>query len=140
MSITFCSEHPDFQLDNQDKVKVWLATVVRLEKYILGEIIYTFVNNARILEVNITYLNHHYYTDVITFDTSFLNKVEGEIFISIDTVKENAVTHSFGDLLFELNRTLVHGLLHLMAYDDVTDSQKKIMRAKEDYYLSLYNK
>ena len=104
----------------------------------VGDISIIFCSDNYILDVNMRYLQHDYFTDIITFDYCEGDRLSGDLFISIDSVRENALYYGaeFGD---ELNRVMVHGLLHLIGYDDHTEEEKKVMRAKEDYYLSLRN-
>ena len=88
------------------------------------------------MDINQRFLSHDYFTDIITFDYCEGDKLSGDLFISIDSVKENSIQYGteFND---ELNRVMVHGILHLIGYDDHTKAQQKQMRQKEDYYLSL---
>ena len=106
------------------------------EKYSLGAINYIFVDDRELLILNRKYLHHTYPTDIITFDYSSEFEVSGDIYISIDTVKYHAKKFnvSFPN---ELNRVMIHGLLHLLKYKDKTVQEKKTMRAKENYYLQL---
>lgn len=102
----------------------------------LGAINIIFCSDNYILEVNMKYLQHDYFTDIITFDYCEKDVLSGDLFISVDSVRENAAFYKteFND---ELNRVIVHGLLHLIGYDDHTDEEVAVMRSKEDYYLSL---
>lgn len=102
----------------------------------LGDISIIFCSDNYILDVNLRYLHHDYFTDVITFDYCEGNRLSGDLFISVDSVRENAVEFGteFDD---ELHRVIVHGLLHLIGYDDHTSEDQKLMREKEDYYLGL---
>lgn len=102
----------------------------------LGDISIIFCSDNYILDVNLRYLHHDYFTDVITFDYCEGNRLSGDLFISVDSVRENAVEFGteFDD---ELHRVIVHGLLHLIGYDDHTLEDQKLMREKEDYYLGL---
>lgn len=102
----------------------------------LGDISIIFCSDNYILDVNLRYLHHDYFTDVITFDYCEGNRLSGDLFISVDSVRENAVEFGteFDD---ELHRVIVHGLLHLIGYDDHTPEDQKQMRDKEDYYLGL---
>ena len=88
------------------------------------------------MDVNQQYLQHDYFTDIITFDYCEGDKLSGDLFISVDTVRENAIEYGteFKD---ELNRVIVHGILHLIGYDDHEEEDIKVMRSKENYYLSL---
>ncbi len=114
----------------------WLKTVAGSEMRRIGDINIIFCSDNYILDVNIKYLGHDYFTDIITFDYCEKDVISGDLFISIDSVRENAVFYgtAFED---ELNRVMVHGILHLIGYDDHTDVEMKQMRAKEDYYLEM---
>lgn len=113
----------------------WIKFVAESEVRRVGDINIIFCSDNYILDVNVKYLQHDYFTDIITFDYCEDNILSGDLFISIDSVKDNALFYgtSFAE---ELNRVIVHGVLHLIGYDDHTDSEQKIMRSKEDYYLS----
>ncbi len=127
----------DVEIPNLDETKIssWLESVISDEKKTCGEISIIFCNDDYLLEINRNYLNHDYYTDVITFDYSEMSFVSGDIFISIDTVADNA-KHFEVSFVQELHRIMVHGTLHLLGYADKTDSDKAIMAAKEDACLS----
>ena len=114
----------------------WLKMVAGSEIKTLGDISIIFCSDNYILDVNLRYLHHDYFTDVITFDYCEGNRLSGDLFISIDSVRENAVEFGteFDD---ELHRVIVRGLLHLIGYDDHTPEDQKLMREKEDYYLGL---
>lgn len=134
-SIHFFSEEIPFKLKQSRKLKDWIKYAVEKEKFSLKSINYIFCSDASLLERNIQYLNHNALTDIITFDLSEEeNAIEGEIYISIDRVRENAAkfSKSFED---ELHRVLIHGVLHLVGYRDKKAEQKTEMRRKEDYYL-----
>ena len=107
------------------------------EKFKSGEIMIIFCSDDYLLDKNRDYLNHDYYTDIITFDYSENDVVSGDLFISIDRVKDNAITYgiSFDN---ELKRVVYHGILHLCGYKDKTEKDKKEMREKENYYLSQF--
>ena len=102
----------------------------------VGDLSIIFCSDNYILDVNMRYLQHDYFTDIITFDYCEENVLSGDLFISIDSVRENAVLYG-AEFEDELNRVMVHGLLHLIGYDDHTEEEQKTMREKEDYYLSL---
>ena len=114
----------------------WIRAVAASYGKKVGEVGYLFVNDERILDVNREYLGHDYYTDIITFDYCEGDRLNGDLFISVDSVRENA---SFYGTEFEneLNRVIVHGVLHLIGYDDHTKEDIAVMRSKENYYLSL---
>lgn len=102
----------------------------------LGDINVIFCSDNYILDINMKYLQHDYFTDIITFDYCHDNIISGDLFISIDSVKENSEYYGT-DFQEELNRVLIHGVLHLIGYDDHSESDIKTMRSKEEYYLSL---
>ena len=103
-----------------------------------GDISIIFCSDNYILDINQRFLQHDYFTDIITFDYSEGRRISGDLFISVDSVRENAVEYGteFSD---ELHRVIVHGILHLIGYDDHTDEEIKEMRAKENYYLSVFD-
>lgn len=139
-AIRFYAEDVPFQLANEPALSKWLKDIARAEGYTIDEINYIFCSDEYLLEINRTYLSHDYYTDIITFNNSDLpNKILSDIFISIDRVKENAMDMrvTFEE---ELHRVMVHGLLHLMQYDDKTKEDQEAMRRKEDTCLSLLSK
>ncbi len=133
-----------YQLDNIHKLTTdplfyfpWIKQAIALEHHKTGNILYHFCNDHFLLEINREYLQHDFLTDIITFPFSGNpDIISGEIFISIDRIMENA---SLYETPFEKEfaRVLIHGVLHLLGYDDHTDGEKREMRAKEDYYLSL---
>lgn len=105
----------------------------------IGDVNIIFCSDNYILDVNLKYLQHDYFTDIITFDYCENNVLSGDLFISVDSVRENSVFYNteFED---ELNRVMVHGILHLIGYDDHTEEDQKVMREKENYYLSFREK
>ena len=114
----------------------WLRRVAESEIRRIGDISIIFCSDNYILDINRKYLGHDYFTDIITFDYCSGNMLSGDLFISVDSVKENSVEYGteFED---ELNRVIVHGILHLIGYDDHTEEDVKVMREKENYYLDL---
>ena len=135
--IQFLSERISFQLKEKPKIRKWLQDVIRIEKYKAGAITFIFCSDDFLLTLNESFLNHSTYTDIITFPGLEQPKVvSGDIFISIDRVSENAKKYK-QPLERELNRVMVHGILHLAGYKDKTKSDKLEMTAKEDYYLSV---
>lgn len=127
----------DFILKNKLKRKKWLKETIENEGFRLGNINYIFCSDEQLLDINIQYLNHDYYTDIITFDYKENHIISGDIFISTDRVKENAIINNeeFDD---ELNRVLVHGILHIIGYKDKMDEDIKLMREKENTYINLF--
>ena len=137
-SISFHSEDVDFQLENEQKIIDWIISTIHQEGKSVTEISYIFCTDVYLHQMNLEYLNHDTYTDIITFDYSENSVVSGDIFISIDRVKENA--NKFNTtFLNELSRVIIHGILHLVGYKDKTAEQKQVMRSKEDFYLTLLN-
>ena len=134
----------DFQnkklLDDVDFLELskWLKQIVIREKKNLGDIVYVFCDDKFLLEKNIKYLNHDYLTDIITFDYCEDRTISGDILISVERVRENAKSYNVS-FFTEIKRVIVHGLLHLLGYDDKTNSSKKEMTEKEDFYLNLYD-
>jgi len=133
--VSFFTEDIKFNFKEKRLTSRWLKFVAESEAKRLGDISVIFCSDNYILDVNIKYLKHDYFTDIITFDYCEDNLLSGDLFISIDSVRENASFYGteFSD---ELNRVIVHGLLHLIGYDDHTEEDIAVMRAKENYYLS----
>lgn len=134
ISILF-EDVPSIDLSSSS-INEWLNTVVTSEKKTLGDISLVFGSDKWLLDFNIKHLDHDYYTDIITYDYSTKNLVSGDLLISVERVLENAKNLNVPRET-ELNRVIVHGVLHLCGFADKTDEQKKIMREKEDYYLTL---
>jgi len=120
------------------KIKHFLETVIEHENCQTGNINIIYTDNSEILQLNKNYLNHHYYTDVITFHYNENNILHGDIYISLDKVAENAKEYNVS-FYNETLRVIIHGILHLAGYKDSTDEEKLSMRAKENYYLELFN-
>ncbi len=125
----------DFNLPNEAELSIWIKDVIAAEGYKLGEINYVFCDDNYLHKLNVEFLDHDTLTDIISFDYTLGKIIQGDIFISIDRVKDNAA--DFGVYFSaELYRVMVHGVLHYCGYKDKTDSEAKLMRAKEDYYLA----
>jgi probable rRNA maturation factor len=135
--INFYSE-TDFTLEAQDLYSSWIKNVITSEERKTGEISYIFCDDDYLLELNKDYLNHDTLTDIITFDYSVGKIVQGDIFISIERVKENSglFNVSFPE---ELRRVIVHGILHLCGYKDKTAEESKLMRLKEEEKMKLFH-
>ena len=112
-----------------------LSNVVKTELKELGDISIIFVSDQYLLEMNQKYLNHDYFTDIITFDYCEDNVISGDLFISVDRVKENADSFNV-DELTEIHRVMIHGVLHLCGYKDKTEEEEKNMRLLENKYLN----
>ena len=138
MAINFFSEEIKFQLPQKLKRKNWLKKIADSEGFQITELNYIFCSDEYLYQINVDYLSHHTYTDIITFDNSEeAKKIEGDIFISIDRVKENAQKHNATEES-ELNRVISHGLFHLMGYKDKSKEQAETMRAKEEFAIELF--
>ncbi len=135
-AITFDSEEIAFELTNQESVQDWVQDAVTKEGKVVGEISYVFCSDEYLHKMNVEHLQHDTLTDIITFNYCEGDVISSDIFISIDRVKENANLFSV-DFSVELARVMIHGVLHLVGYDDKTADQKAEMRSKEDFYLTL---
>lgn len=137
--IQFLSENIELPEIEQIKVSRWIKQVAAQYSKKTGNINYIFCDDERILEMNKDFLQHDYYTDIITFDYSSEKQISGDIFISIDTVKSNAegLKTSFEE---ELHRVIIHGILHLCGQDDKTDESQAEMTEKENNALNLLDK
>ena len=134
--IRYFQEDIRFELKQKMQNNRWLKMVAGSEMRRIGAVNVIFCSDNYILDVNMRYLQHDYFTDIITFDYCEKDILSGDLFISIDSVRENALYYGteFAD---ELNRVMVHGLLHLIGYDDHTEEETAVMRQKENYYLRL---
>jgi len=140
MAINFFCEDVDFNLSQKLKRKQWLKKIAVNEKIAVGELNYIFCSDEYLHKINVDYLNHDTYTDIITFDNSEIEtKVEGDIFISINRVKENAINHNVSEEK-ELSRVISHGLLHLLGYKDKSKEEALEMRSKEEEAIQLFDK
>jgi len=128
----------EFQLENDEQYSSWISNVISSENKKEGDINYIFCDDEYILEINKQYLNHDYYTDIISFDYSVGNELHGDIFVSIERVRENAVEF---DVTFdeELKRVLAHGVLHYCGYKDKTEEEEFLMRSKEDEKIKMFH-
>ena len=134
-SISFCEEGISYKLKNKLQVKQWIKDTIVAEGFKLKELTYIFCSDDYLLQINQQYLDHDTYTDIITFDNSETDKtVAGDIFISIDRIRENAVKFN-QSLVDELHRVIIHGVLHLLGYKDKTTEDNTRMTQKEDHYL-----
>ncbi len=115
----------------------WINEVVESEGFEAGNVVFIFVSDAELLEMNVAYLNHDYYTDVITFDYSDGTYVSGDIFISVDRINDNSFLFKV-PFFEELLRVVVHGVLHLCGYNDKDDEGSNVMRVMENRYIDAY--
>jgi rRNA maturation RNase YbeY len=140
MAIYFFSEEINFEIKEKLNRKRWLKNIATKAGFKIKELNYVFCSDEYLYQINLEYLNHETYTDIITFDNSEKEfDLSGDIFISIDRVNENAKTHN-QEIETELSRVLAHGLLHLMGYKDKTKEESTLMRQKEEESISLYFK
>ena len=117
-------------------MSAWIRAVAAEYGKSIGDIAYIFCDDKKILEVNREYLNHDYYTDIITFDYTEENRISGDLFISLDTVRSNAEEQGC-EYMEELFRVIIHGILHLCGIDDKGPGEREIMEAAEDKALAL---
>ena len=135
--IRFFKEDCSVVLKNKAQLRDWFINTSRAEGNRIKELNYVFCSDAYLLEMNQSYLNHDTYTDIITFDNSETDEnVLGDIFISIDRIKENAKNFGVSET-DELHRVMIHGLLHLLGYGDKSKTEKAKMTEKENHYLAL---
>ncbi|MBO6012463.1 MAG: rRNA maturation RNase YbeY [Bacteroidales bacterium] len=136
MAISFYTEGIEMPSVQKTEIRNWIKQVAALHGKRVGEISYIFCNDEKILEVNRQYLKHDYYTDIITFDYTEGDKLSGDLFISLDTVRTNA--EQFGQPYnTELHRVIIHGVLHLCGIDDKGPGEREIMEHNENEALSL---
>ena len=138
MAIHFFTEEIPFTLKEKLNRKRWLTKIATNAGFKIKELNYVFCSDEYLYQMNRDYLKHDTYTDIITFDNSeSKDDIEGDIFVSIDRVRENAKTHT-QEVETEMNRVLAHGLLHLMGYKDKTQDEAALMRLKEEESIKLY--
>ena len=137
MAVTFHNDGITFQLKERNRHKRWISGSVRAKEKTPGEITIIFTSNERLRLMNREYLNHNYFTDVITFDYTERGIISGDIFISVEQVIANAASHGTKPEE-ELRRVMIHGVLHLMGFRDSTDKEREEMRKLEDEALLLW--
>lgn len=126
------------RISKKNNIKKWIIHIIEKEfKKSLGNINFYFTDDSEILEINKKYLNHNYFTDIITFNYCTQNSISGDIIISVDTVKFNA---QYYKVTFEneLQRVIIHGVLHLLGFDDTTEQQRIEMGEKENWALQIF--
>ena len=134
--ISFYNNKLKFIYPNKLLVKKWIKSVAQLHGFKCGDINVIFMSDEDLLEINKKFLQHDYFTDIITFDYTEGDKLSGELYISIDTVKANALEYN-QDFITELNRVVIHGILHLIGFDDHEEQDKIEMTKEEDKSLEL---
>ena len=137
MSIDFVY-NTDFELSNKEQVSDWVLRVINSKGYKLGSLVYAFFNDEDLKDLNIRFLKHDYYTDVISFDETADQVVSGNIAISVDRVKENS-TQIGVDFEEEMHRVMIHGVLHFIGFNDKTGLEKKEIREQEALALSMFH-
>ena len=139
MSVSFHTEDISFNLQQKLRHKQWIREWILQHDKIPGDLSYVFTSNERIRHINQEYLNHNYFTDVISFDYSVDRIVSGDIFIGVEEVKKNADFYK-QDFEHELRRVMIHGVTHLLGFADQSQEEKEIMREKENEALHLWKK
>jgi probable rRNA maturation factor len=129
----------NFSLEDEGKISDWIVNVIDKEKYKLEEVNYVFCDDDYLHKLNVEFLHHDTLTDIISFDYSVGKVIQGDVFISVERVAENAIEYKVS-FLEELHRVIVHGILHYCGYKDKTEKDVVLMRSKENYYLSTLTK
>lgn len=137
MAIRFHSQNFNFILQKKNPHKSWIRTCIVAHGRIAGSINYIFTSNPYLRDINQEYLNHNYFTDVITFDYSDVNLISGDVFISVEQVRINSESYNSG-FDDELRRVMIHGVFHLIGFNDESDEEKKVMRKLENDALHLW--
>lgn len=137
MSLHFHSADLVFILKGKNAYRKWINSEILRESFRLGEISFIFCSDDYLLEINKKYLNHDYYTDIITFNYNENNKLSGDVFISVDRIRENALSFNV-EFVYELKRVMIHGVLHLMGLDDNSTILKNKMHFRENEALSRF--
>ena len=135
--INFFSEL-EFELDSESTFRNWIESIIASEDKYQGEINYIFCDDEYLHNINLQYLQHDTYTDIISFDNTLGNTLHGDIYISIERVKENAETFSV-EFLEELKRVMAHGVLHFCGYKDKSERDQELMRRKEEEKIQLFH-
>lgn len=125
----------DFKLKNESLISNWVSNTIKLEGYKEGDINYVFCNDEYLHNLNVEFLDHDTLTDIISFDYSVGKELHGDVFISVERVRDNAKDFTT-EFELELHRVIIHGILHYCGYKDKTDRDKSQMRSKEDEHLS----
>jgi probable rRNA maturation factor len=138
LSIGIYYDNTDFRLKGSGKAKKVIEEVIRKQGKISDDLNFIFTDDETLRKINVEFLNHNYFTDVITFDYGVDCRLKGEVYISIDRVKENSVNYNVS-LKDEIVRVMMHGILHLLEYDDKDDVERMKMREMEDQLISDFN-
>ena len=135
--ILFLNNNIPFSLKQKNRIRQWIEAAIQHEGKTVGEITYMFGDDAYVLQINQSFLQHDYLTDIITFDYCEGDVISGDIVISVDRVRENARLYHMR-VEEEMHRVIIHGILHLCGYKDKRKKEAQQMREKEDYYLRIF--
>lgn len=134
-NIQFFNEEIAYSIKQKNQLRQWISSCIEEENHKPGIINIILCSDAYLYKMNVEYLNHDTYTDIITFDNAVEDEISGDLFISLERIRENAREYS-RKIADELHRVIIHGILHLCGYGDKTDEEKKEMREKENMHLS----
>ncbi|MBU8891168.1 MAG: rRNA maturation RNase YbeY [Bacteroidales bacterium] len=134
MAVKFFTEDISHNLKGKKKLISWIHNTIQEEELNSGDVNIILTSDKYLLQINKQYLNHDYYTDIITFNYCETNLINGDVFISLETVKNNSERFDV-NFKVELSRVIIHGILHLIGFNDQNEDEKQIMREKENYYL-----
>jgi probable rRNA maturation factor len=138
LSVHIFYDEIDFRLKGWRKIRILLEKVIRDEKKVPGDLNFILTNDSLLRKINVKFLKHNFYTDVISFNYNEGDRLNGEVYISIDTVKENAKNYKVS-YKEEVLRVMVHGILHICGFEDGTLEEKSMMKDKEDHWLKQFN-
>jgi len=128
----------DFVLDSEESFSDWIVKIITTENYVSGELNFIFCDDAYLHKINVEYLDHDTYTDIITFDYREGNNISGDVFISVERIRENSEVYKT-TFDAELKRVMAHGVLHIMGYKDKTDQDAALMRNKEEEKMNMFH-
>ncbi len=128
----------NYSIQDEKRYSSWVNAVINSEKFVLGEVVFAFFDDEEMKKINLRFLKKDYYTDVICFNDSKDSQINGNIAISVDRVKDNALTYK-SEFLNEMLRVMAHGLLHCMNYSDNNENEKMIMTNKETEKIKMFH-
>jgi len=137
LSVRVFYDNTNFRLKRSGKIRAFVSEIILAENRNCEKLAYIFTTDEDLKKINVQFLNHNYFTDVITFDYSEDPVINGEVYMSIDRIRENAKAYSV-KIEDEILRVMFHGVLHLTGYNDISEVEKKVMRAREDYWLAKF--